>query len=114
MTDQGRKDIADKLRVAREEKGLSQEEVALKLGLPRPAISQIENGRRRVEVLELIQLAKLYERPLEFFANEQPVASNRFEMFRRAASALSDEDRDQVLRFAEFLRDKANKSRNSR
>ena len=64
MTDQGRKDIADKLRVAREEKGLSQEEVALKLGLPRPAISQIENGRLRVEVLELIQLAKLYEIPL--------------------------------------------------
>jgi transcriptional regulator with XRE-family HTH domain len=114
MTDQPHKRLAERLREAREEKGLSQEEVALKLGLPRPAISQIENGRRRVEVLELARLAKLYDRPLDFFANEEPAGTNPFEMFRRATKALSDKDQEQVLRFAEFLREKAEQTRKRR
>jgi transcriptional regulator with XRE-family HTH domain len=111
MSEQTRKRLAERLREAREAKGLSQEEVATQLGIPRPAISQIENGRRRVEVLELARLAKLYERPMEFFAEQEPAGSNRFDVFRRAASALSDKDQEQVLRFAEFLRQQADQSR---
>jgi transcriptional regulator with XRE-family HTH domain len=111
MSQQARKQLAERLREAREAKGLSQEEVAIKLNIPRPAISQMENGRRRVEVLELARLAKLYERPMEFFAEQEQTGSSRLEVVRRAASALSDKDREQVVRFAEFLREQADQSR---
>ncbi len=107
MTDDGRKQLAARLREAREAAGLSQEDVAQKLSLPRPAISQIENGHRRVEALELARFAKLYGRSLSFFADEEPVGSKRLEALHRTAAALSEKDRAQVLRFAEFLRQKA-------
>jgi transcriptional regulator with XRE-family HTH domain len=110
MNDKARKKLAERLREARERKGLSQEEVAQSLGIPRPAVSQIENAHRRVEALELAQLAKLYGQPLSFFADE-PTDHAGFEMLRRTAAALSEKDREEVLRFAELLRSKAEEAR---
>lgn len=103
-----KKQLADRLREARESAGLSQEEVAQKLSLPRPAISQIENGHRRVEALELARLAKLYGKPLGHFAEDSAASvSPRVEALHRATAELSDRDRAEVLRFAEFLRQKS-------
>jgi transcriptional regulator with XRE-family HTH domain len=107
MSDDDRRRLAARLRDAREAAGLSQEDVAQRLGLPRPAISQIENGHRRVEALELARLAKLYARPLSFFADEEPMGSARTDALHRAAAALSEKDRAEVIRFAQFLRQKA-------
>lgn len=111
MTEAARKRLADLLKKAREDKGLSQEQVAEQLDIPRPAISQIENGHRRVEALELARLAKLYGRPLSYFAEEEPRGSNRLETLARTTAGLSDKDKDEVLRFAEYLRQKAEESR---
>ena len=111
MTDKARQRLAEKLRLAREERGLSQEEVAAKLGIPRPAVSQMERGHRRVEALELARLAKLYQRSLSFFAEEEPVGTSRLSLLQRATADLSEKDREEVLRFAEFLREKASKEK---
>lgn len=111
MTDISQKRLADLLRRAREDKGLSQEEVASKLDIPRPAISQFENGNRRVTALELARLAKLYGRPLSFFAQEEPRNSDRLDMLTRTAGELSEKDRDEVIRFAQYLRQKAEEAR---
>lgn len=113
MTDQERVHLAERLRLAREQANLSQEEVAEKLSLPRPAISQIENGRRRVEALELARLAKLYRCPMSYFA-EEPAGSERLETLNRTAASLSEKDREEVLRFAEYLRQKADDARKKR
>jgi len=59
--------IGKRLKEARESLGLSQEEVAKALGLPRPAVSKIESGNRKVSSIELVKLAGLYGRPLSFF-----------------------------------------------
>lgn len=59
--------IGRRLKEAREGLGLSQEEAAVALGLPRPAISKIESGRRKISSIELAKLARLYGRPLSFF-----------------------------------------------
>jgi transcriptional regulator with XRE-family HTH domain len=114
MNNDDRSRLAARLREARESAGLSQEEVAGSLGLPRPAISQIENGHRRVEALELARFAKLYARPLSFFADEEPVGAKRFDALHRTAAALSEKDRAEVLRFAEFLRQKADHNEKAR
>ncbi len=46
---------------------MSQEEVAAALGAPQKFISRIETGERRLDPLELQELAELYGKPLQFF-----------------------------------------------
>ena len=52
--------LRDGLRSARISNGLSQKAVADQLGIPRTAITQIENGNRKLSTLELTKLARLY------------------------------------------------------
>ncbi|OUC11911.1 MAG: hypothetical protein B0A82_24695 [Alkalinema sp. CACIAM 70d] len=56
-----------RLRSARKEAGLTQKEVALRLGVPQSYVSKCESGERRVDVIELVEFAGLYERPVEYF-----------------------------------------------
>jgi len=46
---------------------LTQVEVAKRLRRPQSFVSKIESGERRVDVVELSELAKLYRKPLDFF-----------------------------------------------
>jgi len=43
---------------ARERAGLKQSDVAAKLGMPASYLSKIENGTRRLDVIELLQIAE--------------------------------------------------------
>ena len=45
--------IAERLKLARDQAGLSQGQVAKKLGWHRPTVSEIEAGRRRVAADEV-------------------------------------------------------------
>lgn len=56
-----REKIAARLRDARIMAGLSQAQAAEKLNLQRPAISEIESGKRKVSAEEIIQIAELYK-----------------------------------------------------
>jgi transcriptional regulator with XRE-family HTH domain len=108
MTEKDRKNLAERLRTAREDAGVSQDTVAQTLGVPRAAISQIEHGNRRVEAIELARLAKLYKKPLSYFAHDAHAEeSQEFELLKRATAQLSDKDRGEVLRFAEFLKNRS-------
>lgn len=57
-----------KLRKAREESGLSQEEVAEALGRTQTWVSNCELGERRVDCVELEDFAVLFGKPLDWFA----------------------------------------------
>lgn len=60
--------LGKKLAAARENAGLSQEQAAKAIGIPRSALSLIETGDRSLNTLELAGLAKLYGRSIaEFF-----------------------------------------------
>lgn len=96
--------LAERLREAREYLGLSQEFVAQQTGVSRVAISAIENGKRKVEALELTAFAALYKYPVAYFldgALEEPASVRAI---ARAATSLTDQDREQVLHFAQFLK----------
>jgi transcriptional regulator with XRE-family HTH domain len=112
---------ARQLREARDYLGLSQDYVSQETGIPRPAISEIEAGRRRVESLELNRLASLYGRPIKYFflpknsigkqcsqgsiataGEDDPVEVK----LRNMTKKLTPEDREEILRFAEYLRHK--------
>jgi transcriptional regulator with XRE-family HTH domain len=56
------------LKQAREEAKLIQTKAGELLGQDQSFISKIESGKRQVEFVEVEQLARLYGKPLVFFA----------------------------------------------
>src|SRR5258706_16173277 len=100
-----RTDIATRLKEAREYLGLSQQEVATALNIPRSAVSLMENGQRRVDSVELKALARLYQRPMSFFTGEEgePVLAADVALLAKQMAKLSEQDKDELLRFTEFL-----------
>jgi transcriptional regulator with XRE-family HTH domain len=56
-----------RLREAREQAGLNQTDAARAVGRPQSFIAKIEAGQRRVDVIELQDLAKLYRKAISFF-----------------------------------------------
>jgi transcriptional regulator with XRE-family HTH domain len=102
-----RRRLGDRLREARKYLGLKQEEVAAYLKIPRTALTDIENGQRRVEAIELSRLAKLYRQPVAYFTGEDDASANLpidVAHLARKAAELSQQDRDELSRFAEYLR----------
>lgn len=100
-----REAMAARLKDSREYLGLSQDDVAITLGISRPAVTNIESGNRKVEAVELDQLAKLYGRSVNYFLSglnkEEP---GKAAFYARTFKDLSAKDLDEVARFAEFLR----------
>jgi transcriptional regulator with XRE-family HTH domain len=104
-TDEQRLLLAQRLREAREYVGLSQEDVAVALGISRPAVTHIEAGTRKVEAVELDKLSQLYGKTVQYFlTGESQVQDTRVTFLARATHGLSDRDFEELGRFAEFLR----------
>jgi len=61
------KKTIEKLKKARLEIGLKQEDVAEKLKKPQSYISKIERGERRVDIAELKELSKIYKKDINYF-----------------------------------------------
>lgn len=67
----GPEELGRRLRVAREARGLTQDDVGKHLGVSRPTVAQMELGNRAVTSLELDDLARLYGRDLREFLADQ-------------------------------------------
>lgn len=61
------KRFVERLIAARESRRPTQSEVARRTGWPQSRISRMETGERRVDVIELSELAKLYKKRLGWF-----------------------------------------------
>lgn len=108
--EQERRKLGDRLREARKYLGLKQEEVASYLKIPRTALTDIENGQRKVEAIELTRLARLYRQSVAYFTGEDEEAASMspdVAHLARQASELSRQDRLELGRFADFLRARA-------
>jgi transcriptional regulator with XRE-family HTH domain len=97
--------IGDRLRLAREYLELKQEEAADAVGVSRSALSLIENGRRKVDAVELARFAEIYGQTIEALSGnaKTPPLPESVQALARAATEMSAEDRNELLRFAEFL-----------
>ena len=111
MSEQERIKMAEILKQTREYLGFSQEEVANYLEIPRPAVSLIESGKRKVDSVELAKLSKLYNKPVEVLAGtakeSKDASIQKVAIIQRAIKELGDADRDEVLKFAEFLKSRS-------
>ena len=85
--------LGKRLRSARIDMGVSQQDAADALRLPRTAITQLESGNRSVSTLELTKLAALYQRPVAHFLAEAEGADEEdlSVALLRVAPGLEDE-----------------------
>lgn len=64
--------IGTAIRAARFSRGLTQDDLAARLGVTRATIASYETGRRKIPAGTLIQIAHLCGKPLTFFDAQQP------------------------------------------
>lgn len=102
--------IANRLSIARKQSGLSQAQVATKLNIPRPSISEIEAGRRRVSAEELIQFADLYHIDIKWITGEKKenegILNDQLQLAAREVANLKPEDLEKVISLLNSLRPK--------
>lgn len=96
-----REKIAARLKDARILAGLSQAQAADKLGLQRPAISEIEAGKRKVSAEEIIQFSNLYRVAASWLLLEDDTEDLKFAA--RELSKLKPEDRQRLLEVLKIL-----------
>lgn len=65
--------LGNKIKNLREEASMSQDELAEKVGIGRVAVSQIENGGRGVDFLELAKIADIFKVRTDYFLIEDEV-----------------------------------------
>jgi transcriptional regulator with XRE-family HTH domain len=100
--------LAERLRLAREQAGLSQGQVARLLDLHRPTVSEIEAGRRRVAAEELSAFAKLYDVSLDWLTDSGKASddelADKAKLAAREFAKMKPEDLDKVLKLLRTLR----------
>lgn len=73
----GTKDIGRKLQQAREDAGLSQEQLASMLGCAQSTLSNYEKGKRRIYLTQLENIAEILNRPIEYFLESNEDSARR-------------------------------------
>ncbi len=66
------KQFLERLIQAREDAGLKQFEAARIFGQDQAWMSKVERGVRRLNLVELSKLARLYKKPARYFVSEFP------------------------------------------
>lgn len=101
-----RLEIAERLKKARELSGLSQAQVALKLNVQRPSISEIEAGRRKISAEELIRFSKLYKVDSSWLLSEDgnsEIEKGKLKFAARELSKMSQEDKNRLFEMLNIL-----------
>jgi len=107
--DDDRQKLAQRLKEKREYLSLSQEEVSQMVKIPRPAISLIESGVRKLEVSELLRFAEAYHCKMEHLtgsSEDHNKDGQEVAFLAKAVAKLTETDREELLRFAQFLSNK--------
>lgn len=98
--------MAERLREARVASGLSQGQVAKKLDLHRPTVTEIEAGRRKVSAQEIERFSLLYAVSVEWLISGSSMddADERLLMAARELSRMKDADIDRLMDMLKMLR----------
>ena len=100
--------IAERLRLAREQAGLSQGQVARLVGKHRPTISEIEAGRRKVSAEEVGVFADIYEVSASWLLGRESGSTeleDRVQLAARELAKLRPDDLDRVLSLLGSMRE---------
>jgi Zn-dependent peptidase ImmA (M78 family)/DNA-binding XRE family transcriptional regulator len=98
--------LAGRLRLARRDEGLTQEEVASKLDVARTTIVAIEKGERQVRPDELRNLARILNRPVDELLRPAPAVEDLDAQFRLVLPKTGqDKELETAVRAVEQLVD---------
>ena len=99
--------VGERLKLARQQAGLSQAQVARMMSMHRPTISEIEAGRRRVPAEELAAFASAYGVSVAWLsgaADEDDELDDRVRLAARELAKLKPADLDRVLNLLSTMR----------
>lgn len=97
-----REKIAKRLKEARIQSGLSQDQSAKLMSLQRPTISEIEAGRRKVSAEEIIQFSELYDIDSSWLLLRENNSQDANYMF--AARELGKLDQEDIKKVIDILK----------
>lgn len=109
------KTIGKKIQKAREEAGLSQEEMASRLGYTQAAFSNYELGKRRLYLANIEQIAKELNKPLSYFLEDSPLTvqeireESKDEIQTEIVQILSElpaDEKKNILEYIKWRRDR--------
>ena len=110
------KKMGKRIQKAREEAGLSQEELASLMGCTQAALSNYELGKRRLYLANLAQLARILNKPINYFLEEpedikeEPLPQEPFNDTITAIigllAELPEEELTDILDFVKWRRDR--------
>ena len=99
--------LAQRLKEARQTAGLNQAEAAMRIGVSRTVLSKIENADRKIDSLELREIAKIYGVTVQHLLRDDEQASEnepKFVEALRQYGKTADNRRD-IARIEEFCRE---------
>ena len=95
--------IAKKIKEARVNAHMTQEEAAMQINISRNRLAEIETNKRQVFAEEIVQLSEIYgidvrELLLEQFVeeSEEVILARRYSSFLKIIDQLSDRDKEDV------------------
>ena len=68
--------IGKKIRMAREEKGITQEELAEKMDLSVSFLCQVECGKKKFSLKRLVEVSNILEKPINYFIEGYEIKNN--------------------------------------
>ena len=89
------RNIGKKLRELRMSRGWKQLDVAAKIGLSRPAISNIEAGKRSLTLSTLKRFCELYEIDISYFGIETENYNELNDLISRIDAIFNDDELDE-------------------
>jgi len=111
-TEEIRKVFAPRLPLARQQAGLSQAQAAKLLGFSRPTITEIEAGRRKLTMEELVSFSDIYDVSVEWLSGKNvghaDEVKDRLQLTARNMTGIKQEDLNRVLALLTSLKTKDN------
>jgi len=112
----GYSEIGRKIQQAREEAGLSQGGLAVRIGCTQSALSNYELGKRRLQLAKLEEIAQALRKPLNYFLKSSAdrywqdqallLEDPRLREIVMQAAELPLEDKERVLEYIKWRRSK--------
>lgn len=95
-------ELGERIQTAREEKGLSQAQLANAIGCSQAALSNYEKGKRRIYLSQLEKLAETLDKPLNYFVesleknNDSLPIVDESNLILRIINSIYKLDHDQI------------------
>jgi len=104
------KSIGNRLKVARNNIGMHQEDAANSMKISRPTLSAIESGKRAVTAEEIKEFAGLYNVKTDWLlfgdVQEDDKHLQRLEAYYRLFMKLKGQEQDEVIKYMEQILNK--------